>query len=36
VHGYWPIDLEILHTTAADQLPAFARDLRKVLDILIA
>jgi uncharacterized protein with HEPN domain len=31
VHGYWSIDLEILHTTAAEQLPAFAADLRHVL-----
>ena len=23
VHGYWSIDLEILHTTATDQLPTF-------------
>ena len=36
VHGYWSIDLEILHTTATNQLPAFARDLREVLDILTA
>jgi len=36
VHGYWSIDLEILHTTATDQLPSFARDLCKVLDILTA
>jgi uncharacterized protein with HEPN domain len=32
VHGYWPIDLEVLHTTATAQLPAFADDLRKVLN----
>jgi uncharacterized protein with HEPN domain len=25
IHGYWSIDLEILHTTAEDQLPAFGR-----------
>ena len=31
VHGYWSIDLEILHTTAAGLLPAFAADLRHVL-----
>ena len=31
VHGYWSIDLEILHTTAADQLPAFGEQLRAVL-----
>lgn len=36
VHGYWSIDMEILHTTATDQLPAFAADLRAVLDILNA
>ena len=27
VHGYWSIDLEVLHTTAAEQLPAFATDM---------
>lgn len=31
VHGYWSIDLEILHTTATQQLPDFADELRKVL-----
>ena len=31
VHGYWSIDLAILHTTARDQLPDFAEALRKVL-----
>jgi uncharacterized protein with HEPN domain len=36
VHGYWSIDLEILHTTATDQLPAFAAELRTVLDALNA
>lgn len=34
VHGYWSIDLEILHTTATDQLPAFAEKLREVLRVL--
>jgi uncharacterized protein with HEPN domain len=34
VHGYWSIDLEVLHTTATEQLPAFASDLRKVLSAL--
>jgi uncharacterized protein with HEPN domain len=34
VHGYWSIDLEILHTTATDQLPSFAADLRRVLATL--
>jgi uncharacterized protein with HEPN domain len=31
VHGYWSIDLEILHTTARDHLPEFAAQLRSVL-----
>jgi uncharacterized protein with HEPN domain len=36
VHGYWSIDMEILHTTASEQLPPFAADLRRVLDALTA
>lgn len=36
VHGYWSIDVEILHTTASDQLPPFASDLRNVLSTLTA
>jgi uncharacterized protein with HEPN domain len=32
VHGYWSIDLEVLHTTATEQLPAFAASLRYVLN----
>jgi uncharacterized protein with HEPN domain len=31
VHGYWSIDLGILHTTAREQLPGFAANLRRVL-----
>jgi uncharacterized protein with HEPN domain len=31
VHGYWSIDLEVLHTTATEQLPAFTANLRIVL-----
>ncbi len=31
VHGYWSIDLEILHTTAIDLLPGFVARLRDVL-----
>jgi uncharacterized protein with HEPN domain len=31
VHGYWSIDLEVLHTTATEQLPAFSAGLRNVL-----
>ncbi len=33
-HGYWSIDLEILHTTATEQLPPFAEQLREVLGVL--
>jgi uncharacterized protein with HEPN domain len=36
VHGYWSIDMEILHTTASDQLPAFVDDLRRVMEALTA
>jgi uncharacterized protein with HEPN domain len=32
VHGYWSIDMDILHTTATRQLPEFAAALRLVLD----
>lgn len=31
VHGYWSVDLEVLHTTAIEQLPAFTASLRLVL-----
>lgn len=34
VHGYWSVDLEILHTTARVQLPAFVTDLRRVLAVI--
>ena len=34
VHGYWSIDLEVLHTTATEQLPAFVAGLRSVLSAL--
>jgi len=36
VHGYWSIDMEILHTTATEQLPSFTADLRRVQDALTA
>jgi len=36
VHGYWSIDLEILHTTATHLLPQFAERLRKALTVLEA
>jgi uncharacterized protein with HEPN domain len=32
VHGYWSIDLEVLHTTATEQLPAFTASLHHILD----
>ena len=31
VHGYWSIDLGVLHTTAREQLYAFTDELRHVL-----
>lgn len=34
VHGYWSIDLEILQTTAQDQLPEFAAQVRRILATL--
>jgi hypothetical protein len=34
VHGYWSIDLVILHTTANDLLLDFVRQLATVLDEL--
>ena len=34
VHGYWWVDIEILHTTAVEQLGAFARQLRDALAVL--
>lgn len=33
VHGYWSIDLDVVHSTATNQLPAFS-DLRRVLATL--
>lgn len=34
VHGYWSIDLEVLHTTASDLLPGFVEQLRQVRSAL--
>jgi uncharacterized protein with HEPN domain len=31
IHGYWSIDLEVLHTTEGKQLPAFTENLRRTL-----
>ena len=36
IHGYWSIDLEILHNTATDLLPGFVQQLQNVLDVLEA
>ena len=34
VHGYWSIDLRILHATAVDDLPGFVTALREVLAVV--
>lgn len=34
IHGYWSIDLEILHTTAREVLPEFVEQLRAALRAL--
>ena len=34
VHGYWSVDVELLHTTATDLLPPFIDQLRAALTIL--
>jgi uncharacterized protein with HEPN domain len=34
VHGYWSIDMDVLHTTATEQLPEFVAALHLVLDNL--
>lgn len=31
IHSYWSIDLQVLHTTASKQLPAFTENLRRAL-----
>jgi uncharacterized protein with HEPN domain len=31
VHGYWSIDMDVLHTTATQQLAGFVATLRQVL-----
>lgn len=36
IHGYWSIDLEIIHTTATELLPAFVEQLRAALATLEA
>lgn len=32
VHGYWSVDLEILLTTAVEDLPEYTTSLRRVLE----
>lgn len=34
VHGYWSVDIELLHTTATEQLPDFVEKLRYALTSL--
>jgi len=36
VHGYWSIDLDVVHATAQEQLPDFAADVRQVLVVLLS
>lgn len=31
MHGYWSIDVAVLHATAIDDLPAFTAQLKAVL-----
>jgi uncharacterized protein with HEPN domain len=34
VHGYWDIDITILHQTATTTLPGFKDELRRIREIL--
>jgi uncharacterized protein with HEPN domain len=34
VHGYWSVDLEILHTAAREQLPEFVAGVQRALATL--
>jgi uncharacterized protein with HEPN domain len=36
VHGYWSIDMNVLQTTAQDQLPSFADQPREVLSAVLS
>ncbi len=36
VHGYWSIDLDVVHATAQARLPDFTDDLRRVLAAVAA
>ena len=35
IHGYWSIDLDVVHTTAREQLPGFAEDLRRIHALIV-
>lgn len=35
VHGYWSMDLGVLHTTALHDLAAFVVGLERILDSLV-
>jgi uncharacterized protein with HEPN domain len=34
VHGYWSIDLDVIHATAERQLPSFVAELRVALEVV--
>ena len=36
VHGYWSIDLDVVHATAPEHLPGFTADQRRVLAAVAA
>lgn len=36
IHGYWSVDVDVLHTTAAELFPAFVEQLRDALTMLEA
>src|SRR5664279_112262 len=36
VHGYWSIDLDVVHATALERPPGFIDDLRRVLSAVAA
>jgi uncharacterized protein with HEPN domain len=35
VHGYWSVDLDLLHTVALQDLPPFVERVRSVLEALV-
>jgi uncharacterized protein with HEPN domain len=36
VHGYWSIDLHVIHAKAQERLPGFTDDLRRVFAAVAA